>query len=449
VSAGRVGAGTLLAFGAPASGYAFTLLFIQFYFLKFATDVLLLAPLVGGALVGAGRLWDAVSDPLAGYWSDRTRTRLGRRRPWMLAAVPLMAVFFVMTWSPPGELDGGALVAWCGAALFGFYTAFTVYTVPHLSLGAELSQDHHERSRVFAAQRIAFVLGMMAAFGGVQLLRDASEPRGAAFWLSVTVAGGSSLVLLVCPAVVRERREYLGRGASSPFAALGDVLRNPHARVLLAAWLVDGLGGGVLGVLAPFVAEYVLMRPDLMAALPAAYLLSAVVSIPLWVLLSRRFGKRGVWRAALVGSALSLGATFFLGEGDLAPLIALLVVAGACGGCGGAIGQSMLADVIDWDELRSGERKEGAYSAAWGFALKLSIGLVVVIAGAVLQLSGFTPNVEQAPAAALGIRGLFAGMPFAAGLGAAFTLRRFHLDATAHRAIRAELDSGRPGSREG
>lgn len=443
MSRGAVGWGTLLAFGAPAAGYAFTLLFIQFYFLKFATDVLLLAPALGGALIGAGRLWDAVSDPLAGYWSDRTRSRLGRRRPWMLVGVPLMGVFFVMTWSAPETLAGGRLVAWSAVALFGFYTAYTIYTVPHLSLGAELSRDHHERSRIFGAQRVAFILGMAGAFGGVQILRDAAEPRSAAFLLSVAIVVGTSLLLVLAPVFVRERPENLGRGAESPFAALRDVLRNPHARVLLAAWLVDGVGAGVLGVLAPFVSEYVLKRPDLMFALPAAFLSSAVVSIPFWVLLSRRFGKRDVWRVALVGSALSLGSTFFMGEGELAPLIGLLVVAGVCSGCGGAIGQSMLADVIDWDELQSGQRKAGAYSAAWGFALKLSIGVVVVITGVSLQLSGFEPNAEQAPAADLTIRGLFAGLPLLAGLGAATALRRFRLDEAAHAEILARLEARR------
>ena len=95
----RVSWPTLLAFGLPSSGYAFYLFFVQFYFLKYATDVLLIAPAVAGALIGAGRLWDAVSDPRAGYWSDRTRTRLGRRRPWLLAGIPLLAVSSLMVLS--------------------------------------------------------------------------------------------------------------------------------------------------------------------------------------------------------------------------------------------------------------------------------------------------------------------------------------------------------------
>ena len=103
----------------------------------------------------------------------------------------------------------------------------------------------------------------------------------------------------------------------------------------------------------------------------------------------------------------------------------------------------MLADVIDYDELQSGQRKEGAYSAAWGFAFKLAIGLVIALTGAALQLSGFQPNVEQTRTAELTLRGLFAGVPFAASLVAVLLMSRFSLDARAHAHIRDELSRRR------
>ena len=174
---------------------------------------------------------------------------------------------------------------------------------------------------------------------------------------------------------------------------------------------------------------------------PAFFVVASVASIPVWVALSRRFGKRNVWLVAMVGNGLFFGATFFVGPGQLMLLCALLVGAGFSNGCGGAIGASMLADVIDYDELRSGQRKEGAYSAAWGFALKLSIGLVIVLTGFALHLSGFQPNVEQTRTAELTLRGLFAGAPFAASLIAVLLMRRFALDASEHARIRDELAS--------
>ena len=105
----RVPLATLLSWGAPVSALAAPLLFLQFFFLKFATDVLLIAPATVGAIFAAGRLWDAISDPIVGTWSDRTNTRLGRRRPWMLVGIPLLSISMLMTWIPPGNLSGGAL----------------------------------------------------------------------------------------------------------------------------------------------------------------------------------------------------------------------------------------------------------------------------------------------------------------------------------------------------
>ena len=107
--AGRVPLPVVLAWGLPSLGLGTLLFFLQFYFLNFATDELLLAPALVGVLFALGRAWDALSDPIVGTRSDRTRSRLGRRRPWMLAGVPLLVLFALMTWIPPRGLEGAAL----------------------------------------------------------------------------------------------------------------------------------------------------------------------------------------------------------------------------------------------------------------------------------------------------------------------------------------------------
>jgi GPH family glycoside/pentoside/hexuronide:cation symporter len=199
-------------------------------------------------------------------------------------------------------------------------------------------------------------------------------------------------------------------------------------------------------VLGPYVAQYVLKRTDLVAALPGAYTACLLASIPLWVMASRRFGKRQAWRVAMTGIALSFGATVFIAEGDVAPLLALLVVAGLFSGCGGPIGASMLADVIDADELATGKRKEGAYTAAFTFSFQVGGGITVALVGLALQLSGFRANEEQTPLAAWTMRGMFAGMPLAMSLLGAFVLRRYSLDEREHARIRAKLLEQRPGA---
>jgi GPH family glycoside/pentoside/hexuronide:cation symporter len=130
----------------PAASLGFMGGLVSFYLLKFSTDVLLIAPGVMGLIFGASRIWDAVSDPLAGYWSDRTRSRWGRRRPWLaLAALPL-GLAFVGLWAPPRGLSGPQLAAWMAAGVMLYFTAQTALAVPHASLGAELSADHQMRA---------------------------------------------------------------------------------------------------------------------------------------------------------------------------------------------------------------------------------------------------------------------------------------------------------------
>jgi GPH family glycoside/pentoside/hexuronide:cation symporter len=432
---------TILAWGAPALGYAFPLFFVQVYFLKFATDVLLLPPALVGLLFGAGRIWDAVTDPVAGYLSDRTRSRLGRRRPWMLLGVPSLIAFFAMLWMPPSHFSGGALLLWTAVALFGFYAAYTAYSIPHASLGAELSRDHHDRSRIFGTRHVAFTLGVISAFGALQYAESAVDERAAV--RHVVLVGGTviAFLLLVAPLATSERREHQGRGGRSPWSSMRDVWRNPHARILFATLFIESLGAGVIGVLAPYVAEYVLVRPDRVFVLPACYVGASVVSVPIWVRLSRRYGKRDVWLVAMVVTALAFGAAIFAAEGDVTYLAVLLIFAGAAAGCGGAVGQSILADVIDWDELQSGERKEGAYSATWGFALKAAIGCMIMLTGLALQVSGFQPNVRQAPAALWTLKVLFAGVPFVGFVAGTLIFRNFSLDEAEHIRVRAALDA--------
>ena len=166
-----------------------------------------------------------------------------------------------------------------------------------------------------------------------------------------------------------------------------------------------------------------------MGLLPAAYVISGVAALPLWVRLSRRYGKRRTWIVAMGLAAAAFAGIWTVSAGELALLLALLVVAGAAMGCGGVLGSALLADVIDLDERRTGERKEGIYSAAMLLALKAGTALALAASGPVMSMTGFVPNVLQTESSLLGIRILFAGMPCAGFLLGAWWFRGFSLEA--------------------
>ena len=416
-----------LAFGVPAIAMTGPALFIQFYLLNFATDVLLIAPAVMGAILAGTRIWDAVSDPAVGYLSDRTRSRLGRRRPWMLAGAPAAALAFVAVWSPPAGLGGAMTLAWLAIALLAFTTAATCWSIPQRALGAELSDDPHVRSRIFGTAYMAALTGAALSFGGMQIVANAADPRTTAVVLASAVAVGMAVLLLIPPLALRERPEHQGRGAAHPVRAVRDVLRSPHARRLLFVWFVDQLGLAAQGSVAPFMTIYILERPDLMGVMPAFFIGPLIASVPIWIRLSRRFGRKRVWLLAMLGASVSYLSLAGIQADDLVLAGVMLASAGFFTGCGGPIGPSLLAAVIDDDERRTGERKEGVYFAAWAFVEKLGGAVVVLVVGMALQLSGFEPNQPQGPAANLALRACLGLLPCVMFLAGALAFRRFSL----------------------
>ena len=139
------------------AGYMYLLL--SLYVMKFSTDVLLIAPAVMGLIFSISRIWDAISDPLVGYLSDRTSTSLGRRRTWILFSFIPIAIGFYAVFAPPQNLAVTGLSWWMAAAIIGFYSAMTIFFVPHMALGAELSNDYHERSRLFGLRHAFYTFG--------------------------------------------------------------------------------------------------------------------------------------------------------------------------------------------------------------------------------------------------------------------------------------------------
>jgi GPH family glycoside/pentoside/hexuronide:cation symporter len=417
-----------LAYGVPVLGVSYMLFFLQFYFLKFATDVLLLSPAIVGVLFSVAKLWDGVNGPLIGSISDRSRSRFGRRRPFLFAALPLLVVGFVMLWTMPRALAGNTQIAWLAVALFVFYTAFDLYTLPHAALGAELSRDPHERTRLFGVRQMSFTIGMLLAFGAIQVAMNAEDPRGIAAKIAIPAALVSVVMLAITPLVLREPVVEGRRGGRGLLPALRDVVATRPARLLLLVNFIESAGVGAVGTMAPYVAEYLLQRPDVVGLLPAAYVIAAVASIPIWVRISKRFGKRDTWLAAMALAAGAFGGMWFIGAGDVVLATSLLGVAGCAMGCGGVLASALLADVIDLDERRTGERKEGVYSAAMTLTLKVGMSVATAASGIVMTTAGFVPNVVQTETSLLGLRVLFAGLPFLGFVVGALLFRRFSLD---------------------
>ncbi|MDE0885580.1 MAG: glycoside-pentoside-hexuronide (GPH):cation symporter [Myxococcota bacterium] len=439
---GRLSLDVLVSYSLPSVGFGFTGLLFVIYLMKFSTDVLLIAPGVIGTLFALSRLWDAISDPLVGYLSDRTHSRLGRRRSWMLAAALPVAVGIWMLWSPPPSLTGVGVVVWMAIALFVYETASTAFFIPYGALGVELTPLYHERTRLFGYRHVISALGLVMGLGAYSFIDQAGDPREAA---RLMASVGACLVAAFCLYSawrLPERREYQGRGSSGILRSVSDVLRNPHARRLLIVYFIDSFGAASIGMLVPYVTEYVLNRPDLAAPIILIYFIPQFLFTPLWIRLSKKFGKKVLWLSSMWVSVFGFAALFFIDDGNN-PLIWLVPpILGFAGGCAPIVAPSIKADIIDYDEYRTGERKEGAYLAAWNFIRKSAGAVTAFIVGWMLQELDFRPNMEQSEGTKVALRTLFSLIPAVCFAVGALIFSGFEFNEAEHRAVRRAIEEG-------
>ncbi len=443
---------TLLAFG--ASGFAQNVMgtLLGVHLFVFYTDVAGLAPLwVSGGLIVA-TVWDAVSDLWMGRISDATRSRFGRRRPYILAGALPVGLAFVMLLCPPEGLEGAALGLYFTVALLLLFTAKTVTQVPALSLLPELAGGYEERTR-FAAARELFgnvgdLVGLLLPIVILLLLAGpdgADDPVAAreAFRRAAVVGGAlAATALLITFAGTRERP--LSRSAEP--APLGDVLRAlRHDRALgalLGAACLGAIAFAFVQSLVLYVLEHVMGETNPVVHLAAfvTNALAAIASYPLWTRIANRFGKPTAFRAGLSLSSVTFASVFFIGPGTYGLLFAVMAFSGAANVGFWVTLHALNADVTDLDELASGERREGLFAGFAALVRKMAFALAAAGVGVGLTLVGYEAGSAPSAETVFGLELLFAAPPTALVLCALAVFSRFNLTRERQAEVRALLD---------
>ncbi len=400
-----------ISYGAPSFAGAAMAIPIGIHLTIFYSDTILV-PLGFIALVKAlARALDAITDPMMGWISDRTKSPWGRRRPWILIGAPLCAVAFYLMFTPPAEISGVEAATWFALTYTAYYLFHTVYIIPHYGLGPELTLDYNERSVLFGIREGFVVAGtLVAAVAPPILIQQFGGERDG--YMMFAVIFGSLLTILYLNLVVQvqERQSFMMRDSNPLIPGVRRVMRNGVFRLLLVVYLVGSITGAIPGLMMPYFTKYVLMpeNPDMwLAIFLATYFLAGFLSLPVWVWAARRFEKKPVWLAGFIpGICGSLG-LFMLGPGDLIPCIFVLAFAGTGFSAGIFLGPAMQADVIDYDEFHTGKRREAQYGALWSIMTKFMVIPSMSIPLAILASVGYTPNVEQSETVQFTIRAIF------------------------------------------
>ncbi len=434
---------------------------IGFYYLVFLTDVIRLHPGLAGTVILISKIYDAITDPLEGLLTDRTRTRWGRRKPYLLAGIPLVLLSFFLLWYPAtaeSELGRFAFVL----LTYLFYS--TVVSIVMLSYNAavpELTLDYHERASV-SSFRIFFstVASVVAAVLPLEIVGRFPDIRDGYIAMGLFFGLFFALPFIATLFAVRERREFQQpptrfdwrEGFIEPFKIRSYVY-------VLFMYLLAFVAMDVLQSVVVYFLKNYMLRPDDIQFVNGTLLVAQVVSLPVYVALSKRTSKRtGYMIGAAIWMLVMLSSVWMTPE---SPGFVPYLFAAAVGlGTGGVIVMiyAIFPDMPDLGELRSGRRQEGTYSALTGFMRKLSSAFSLFLVGNLLSLTGYAPPaaevsggvtrlVEQPQTAQflLSLRLLFVLVPLALLGGALWVASRYRLDAQVHERLRRVLAARRHG----
>lgn len=437
---------TKLIYGVGDVGNAAVNSAIGFFLMAFYTDGALVAPALASSALLVGKIWDAINDPLFGWLSDRTNSRFGKRRVYMIfAAIPLAISIMLLWFMPQGLGDVGAFF-WIVLTFILFDTLWTMTNVPYYALTAELTDDYDERASLTAYR---MVLGVPAFIVGAALtpvivgLFDAKRTGFSAVGIIYGILAATAL--LVCAAGIKERKKISeSKSETPPLRAFMLTFRNKPFVRLIIAYLLANTSFALIKTLLYYFLTYQL---GMEAQVPIVmFLLLIFVGLFLfpWKALSDRWNKGPAYALGLGIGGLAVAATFLLPNGPTIWIYPIAIVAGIGFSANWVFPWAMVPDVIEYDRMETAEYRGGMFYGVWGLAVKISDALGIAMSGWALQLFGYVANVNQSEQTLFGIRLFFGPIPllfFALSLP---LLIWYPITRAKHAEIRAQLDSREP-----
>ncbi|MCG6911104.1 MAG: MFS transporter [Deltaproteobacteria bacterium] len=348
-----------------------------------------------GLILAGGRILDAVTDPLVGYLSDRTVSRWGRRKPFIFISAPLLFIAFAMIWLPPEADTSWVNGCYLAAILFVYYWAYTGVLIPWFAVLPEMRQENRKRVKIAT---IGVAIGVLGALAGGGLSGPLLEKAGAfkmALILGAAAFIGSELTLLGIREHPLERHTGMDADAAGFFRVLKEVFADRQVIAFSITIMLVQLTYQLMLMNVPYFTTLVMGQDEAAASmLMGKIIIIMALSTPLWYLLLSKFPKRHVFRVIMLIMTAGFILSFFIGELPVVPLsfqavIVFALVAVPVGGMF-AVAIGLIADLTDYDELKSGRRREAVYYGIYGIVRKTGWAFCSLIMMGVFRWFGFS-----------------------------------------------------------
>ncbi len=441
-----------IAYGFGDTGFSLTSTIVAAYFAIFLTDVVGIAPGIAAIAIFIGRTWDYINDPLFGYLSDRTRTRWGRRRPFLLfGAIPFALCFLLMWYRPPLENQVALAVYYAFAYLLFDMSATLVY-MPYYALTPELTSSYDERTSLTAFRMFFSILGSLVAFTVPLLIIDSFQPQNAGnvFTMGLVFAAISAIPLLVAFAGTRERKEFSELKQPGVKESLKAAFKNRPFIFGMIIFLLTWVSVDILQTTLLYFIKYVVKREASSDLIMAVIFITAICLLPFWNWAAKKWNKRVAYSAGIAFWAIvQIFLVFFSPNTPLALLLGLCVLAGVGVSAAHVLPWSILPDAIEWDEWNTGERHEGMFYSLVTLAQKVASSITIPLILMILQLTGYQPNAAVQPASALlGIRFAIGPIPALLLCGGITFAILYPLNRESHQKLVQDLEERRAKIKE-
>ena len=374
------------------------LVMVTFYYLIFLTDVVRISPILAGIVIFISKAYDAITDPFEGVLADRTRTKLGRRRPYLLAGIPLVFLSFIALFYPFSmESETIRFVSVVLSYLF-FSTIVSIVMLNYNALHSEITLDYHERSTL-SSIRIFFstIASAVVAFFPMEIVDAFPDIRTGYIVMGVVIGAFFALPFIATVSSVKERPEF--QKEPEPFdwkVAFIEPFKNRTFVYTLAMYLFAFVAIDTVATIVVYFVNYYLRHIVEANDVIVVMTIFQVVALPIFWFISKRTSKVRGYIIGLVIWAVTMLFSFLLGSDNLYYWV--YIFAGMVGiGTGGIIVMiyAIFPDIPDVDELASGERREGIYSALVTFIRKFSSAIAIAAVSIVIGWTGYVPPTQE------------------------------------------------------
>lgn len=433
---------TKVMYGTGDFGFSMNNSIISAYFTIFMMDVMGLTPALTAVILFVGRSWDYINDPLIGHLSDRTRTRWGRRRPFLLFGAIPFGLAFILLWVSPNLSDTG-LVIYYSVAYIIYEAMATIVYMPYYALTPELTEDYDERTKITSYRMLFNIIGSLTAYVFPMLVIGSMVAENASRVLKMGMIAGAiaATPLLIVFLGTREKKEHMIEKRPKLIPSLKAALKNRPFVFASGIYLLTWMTIVVLETNLLIYIKYIIQREDQSTIIMAAIFVTAILALPLWNWVAKHWNKRlayifGVafWAAVMMVLILLTPETpFWL-------IMFLCIMAGVGVSAAQVLPWSIIPDAIEWDEWKTFERHEGMFYSLITLLGKVANSVAVPLSLMVLEFTGYqSASTVQPDSALLGIRLVIGPLPAILLLGGIIFAIFYPLSREQHHKIVEEL----------